>query len=664
MAGAISGIGGFRDIGDPRDPRRGESRPLDRAFDDAQIAAILRTPRKERSERMSSELNDVINELQSRLIQRDPDIEAPASMYPARMNIEDGSLAENIQNLAKFGIPRERDVRPEVKKVLQTEGVDPESDFKLGQKIKDKIPSEVAAYGGTQVPVRGADGQVRGFKTIYSDKQSYEEADPLGQIVKDLRMEYKTKITNDNELQRLEREGRFVRRPGDGTEIGYIIDGVDPVSGQEKRTYVYQPRSMVADGLNRVGNSQSRDVDAIRAELKKLDPAFLSGISEQVQKRTGPLIEADPQSQYPASLYPARASLKDQNARAFEETGLVPFLNNKSVRPNIGGVRRNNEGGNNNPISKQYGMPFADLLEELQYGSFMDRPTVVNAFRSLEANDPDIERRIMSLKMAADRTTIPEKAVALQRAAVNLEAGIALVRAERMGREVDIQAFAPDYDSAPGITDVAAEIAELGRGETDVAAEIAELERGETDDFDYFSSGEDKVETGKGNSGFRFIKSEQIPAPQDAVAQSGPVRTDNRLDERTQMAQLRGYQPKFSAAEAQAVRAAYRNPDLAGILRATSQPEIDITNDRIQQAFDERLALLGQKQREQVAPDTGTAVNAPASTGSVTEQQAILDSVPTAARQNIERGLAEGASPASRQGALEFLTRFRSKMFR
>jgi hypothetical protein len=268
----------------------------------------------------------------------------------------------------------------------------------------------------------------------------------------------------------------------------------------------------------------------------------------------------------------------------------------------------------------------------------------------LEANDPDIERRIMSLKMAAERTTIPEKSAALARAASNLEAGIAQVRAERMGREVDIQAFTPDFDSEPGITDVAAEIAELSRGE-----------RG---DFDYDSSGEQRLDLRGGNSGFRTEDIEQKPSPRDAVAQSGPVRTDDRLDERTQMAQISGYQPKFSAAEAQAVRAAYQNPDLAGILRATSQPEIDITNDRIQQAFDERLALIGQKQREQVAPDTGTAVNAPASTGTVAEQQAIIDSVPTAARQNIERGLAEGASPASRQGALEFLTRFRSKMFR
>ena len=64
MAGAISGFGGFRDIGDPYDRRRGESRPLDRTFDAAQVA-----------------------ELMSRLVERDPDIEAPASLYLSLIHI-------------------------------------------------------------------------------------------------------------------------------------------------------------------------------------------------------------------------------------------------------------------------------------------------------------------------------------------------------------------------------------------------------------------------------------------------------------------------------------------------------------------------------------------------------------------------------------------------
>ena len=630
MAGAISGFGGFRDIGDPYDRRRGESRPLDRAFDAAQVA-----------------------ELMSRLVERDPDIEAPASLYPARMNVEDRDLAESIQNLAKFGLPRERDVRPESKKVLKQEGVDPESEFRLGQRIDEIYTPEVAAYGGVQVPVRGVDGQVRVGKTIYSNPESYNEAPSTSDLVKEVLRDYKTPLTNISELQRLQEEGKFVFSQGKGTEIGYIIDGVDADGSQITRS-VYEPKGDNLDGIFRVGNPANRDYDGIRAELKRLDPAFRSSTSENVRARKGPLIEADSQSRYPASLYPARTSVNTQKSRRFTETGPVPFLDDQELYEKIGGLRRNYEGrpgmfGGMDPVSKQVGMPFNELLQELTYGSFMDKPTVVNAFRSLEANDPDIERRIMSLKMAAERTTIPEKSAALARAASNLEAGIAQVRAERMGREVDIQAFTPDYDSEPGITDV--------------AAEIAELARGETGDFDFDSSGERRIDLRGGNSGFRTEDIEQKPAPRDAVAQSGPVRTDDRLDERTQMARVSGYQPKFSAAEAQAVRAAYQNPDLAGILRATSQPEIDITNDRIQQAFDERLALIGQKQREQVAPDTGTAMNAPASTGSVAEQQAILDSVPSGARQNIERGLAEGASPASRQGALEFLSRFRRKMF-
>ena len=56
-------------------------------------------------------------------------------------------------------------------------------------------------------------------------------------------------------------------------------------------------------------------------------------------------------------------------------------------------------------------------------------------------------------------------------------------------------------------------------------------------------------------------------------------------------------------------------------------------------------------------------LNAPATQLSAEQQQEVLRSIPDQVRQNVERGLAEGASPASRQGALEFLSRFRRKMF-
>jgi hypothetical protein len=55
-------------------------------------------------------------------------------------------------------------------------------------------------------------------------------------------------------------------------------------------------------------------------------------------------------------------------------------------------------------------------------------------------------------------------------------------------------------------------------------------------------------------------------------------------------------------------------------------------------------------------------LNAPATQLSADQIQEVLSSVSDQVRQNIERGLAEGASPASNQGALEFLSRFRRKM--
>ena len=556
-------------------------------------------------------------ELLTALAERDREAEAPASLYPQRMSLDDRDLAESVQGMARYGLPRERDVRPESKKVLRKEGVDPESQFRLGQKIKDTPTPETYAYGGVQIPVRGKDGQVRGAKTIYSNKESYEEAPSLAEEVKRLRGEYKTPLTNITTLERLAEEGKFVRQEGQGTIFGYLIDGVDKNTGELITRDVFAPKELAEQGLFRVGNPANRDYDAIRSELKTIDPRFGSGIATRRGRQ--------------------------------DETGLVPFLDNEEIYPKIGGLRRNYEGrppgfGRKMPeMSKKYGMPFNELLEELQYGSFMDKPTVVNAFRSLEANDPDIERRIMTLKMAAERTTIPEKAAALGRAAANLEAGIALVRAERMGREVDIQAFDPAFEPAPGVTDV--------------AAEIAEMAMPEYVDSDYDSTGEDVVERRGGNSGFSIERARAVPAgPRNAVAMSGPVETG--FDPNVVL----GRDRNFSGADVAALRAKYQNPAVAGIARATSQPEIDITSDVIQKAFDERIALLGQA-REQSAADTGTAMNAPASKGSVDEQQQIINALPLQARQNVMRGLSEGASDPSRNAAIELLARFRNKMF-
>ena len=56
-------------------------------------------------------------------------------------------------------------------------------------------------------------------------------------------------------------------------------------------------------------------------------------------------------------------------------------------------------------------------------------------------------------------------------------------------------------------------------------------------------------------------------------------------------------------------------------------------------------------------------MNAPASKGSVDDQQKIINALPSQARQNVMRGLAEGASEPSRNAAIELLARFRNKMF-
>ena len=75
-------------------------------------------------------------------------------------------------------------------------------------------------------------------------------------------------MTNISELQRLQEEGKFVFSQGKGTEIGYIIDGVDADGSQITRS-VYEPKGDNLDGIFRVGNPANRDYDAIRSELSR-----------------------------------------------------------------------------------------------------------------------------------------------------------------------------------------------------------------------------------------------------------------------------------------------------------------------------------------------------------------------------------------------------------
>ena len=92
MAGAISGIGQIRDPGDPYDRRRRiHSRPLSREVDDA-----------------------MAREIYAKLIDVDPNTGARS------MRLSDAELAKQLPELTKYGLPRERDVRPESKKILRT----------------------------------------------------------------------------------------------------------------------------------------------------------------------------------------------------------------------------------------------------------------------------------------------------------------------------------------------------------------------------------------------------------------------------------------------------------------------------------------------------------------------------------------------------------------
>ena len=145
-------------------------------------------------------------------------------------------------------------------------------------------------------------------------------------------------------------------------------------------------------------------------------------------------------------------------------------------------------------------------------------------------------------------------------------------------------------------------------------------------------------------------------------------------------------------AEIARIRETYRNPQVQSFIRATSQPEIDIPErvssvsglrenanveefvrrnvvaDRIQQAYDQRLALLGAEQQEKMAETSGTNFAAPAppiNTSRDEQKMAAVDdpalrqqiaSLPNSnLRQTLERGIRPGASAASIQGVRNLL---------
>tara|TARA_B100000035_G_scaffold295629_1_gene286890 strand:- start:8366 stop:10372 length:2007 start_codon:yes stop_codon:yes gene_type:complete len=665
MEGGIGGIGRFRDIGDPYDPRRQiGSRPIIPSDLDPELLAgrgrtesVANTTRNMRERmklqdpRMATgtmddpsaksrignlDRADLERMTDALFSEKDPEAAYPASLYPARTPVEDKvgrELMADIQaRLPKYGLPRDNQEIPDAKKVIKKGGLGDEEEmfsggagFVKGSNIPTQYTPEPAAYGGVDVPVVGKDRQVRGTKRIYPsdiNKAMQGRADDevpaksLGGTVKDLRSKMTTPLVRFGDV--IHNANFEISRTESG-RIGYLLEGEDP-DGRPIRTPVYETDIFVkGEPMARVGNPTSVDFDGIRDALKETgDPAFFTRI-ERDRRKGGRLVE----------------------------TGPLPFANRRDIYAGLPGMRGAYEGRQGDTgISKEVGMDFKTLLGELAKGDFMSDPTVVNAFRSLESNDPGIDRRIFSLRAAAERTTVPGKAEALIRAADNLEAGIALVRAEKMGREVDIQAFDPDYDGP------------IGR--TDVAKEILELSQDELSDFDFESSGEERPQA---DMGYRISYGDEDPFTYRAGA-PGPVRIVQQAAAPVEqiaeeMLQNSG---KISAGAANALRRQYANPKLAGIISALSQPEALVTDDRTQAAFDQRLALIGSQQGREINPDSASAINAPANVGSVEEQRALIEQIPQGARQNVVRGLAEGASPASRNAAFDFLNRFRNKM--
>ena len=252
----------------------------------------------------------------------------------------------------------------------------------------------------------------------------------------------------------------------------------------------------------------------------------------------------------------------------------------------------------------------------------MDEPDIANGYRALAALEDEIGRPIF------EPGTVGHEAIRR----VRVEAS-----GREQGREVDLFAEdpnLPDYPDSPSEEIVY----ERDLVESDITGS---------------STGDDY------NRGYAIESPNQAPSDYrtaTAEAMSGPVTKSN-------MYAVEGYVPQFSAAEAQAVREQHRNPKLTGFLRATSQPEIDLADGELVGAFDKQLSLLRGQIQEQTAPDAGTALNAPADTGSVEDQQRVIDAMPQGVRQNVVRGLAEGASEPSRNAAQDFLARFRNKMF-
>lgn len=615
MRGAISRIGQMRDPGDPNDPRRKLGakplRPGDpRITNPPSIEQMLREGKDEAFIRDPAVAKGFETEDLRGVSGRGPTLKERAEGR-ARANLsredltllaqeEPGILREYLR-----GMPQERDVLPEKKKDVQVGDID--ETFRKGSYIPRVGTPEPAAFGSVPVPYRNERGQIV-EKNIYpSDLAETRDANPdstfapdrsqeltLGALVGAAQEGRKTAVMGRQALEDAYRSQDFVVDK-DRNRVGFLKRG-------EEMIPVFKVTGR--DDIFRVGAPTARDYDEARRDIGDPRRAEANPLRSQVrqQRRGGQRVRGTDGA--PASrLSPGAKERAEQiiTPGYEQEIGAVPFLNRADVYEKIGGLRRN--------VEKKSGTSFNELLGELQAGAFMDSPSVGNVFRDEAA----VQGQILQLRQQG-YTNLADR----------LEAGISQQQRSRTGREVDLFSEEP----------------------VDPRFQEEYVVEREMTNQDITGQSTGDVE----NLGYSVINPESSRTA-DAVAMSGPVRNYGIAPrEAVEAARVEGYSPRFSAAEAEKVRQQYRNPELAGFLRATSQPEIDVQSDAIQREYDRRLALLRPQLAETAAVEqqssnrpqissinatNNSMANAPAPQLDVESQEQVLERK----RQNVLAGL-------------------------
>ena len=649
MEGGFGGVGRFRDLGDYRDERRrlgaiplraGDPRTgtsfteIEKLLLGMQDSARIEDPamatgydseylenRAERAGQAGKRPNITAEELQlMQAIARDPEAEYAASLYPARVDLSSRTEAEILQDYLRRSLPQERGVRAE--KYDDIVAGDFDASTAPGGFIRREFQNDINPYGSVTVPFRTRRDKIIEREVYPSTAAFTDEGDldstaafdrynemSLGELINQASEGSKTPLIGRPELESLYKKGDFVVAR-DRNQIGFLKRG-----GQEIPVYqIQQEGGGIQQDIFRLGAPTARNYDKLRTDIadRRINESnpLSTRMTGRVKNRKGSPVRG---------TGGAPASLRQTEVEKLVEIGAVPFLNREDQYDKIPGIRKFAENKFRDSDGKK--VSFNQLLKQLSKGAYMDEPDVANGYRALAALEDEIGRPIF------EPGTVGHEAIRR----VRVEAS-----GREQGREVDLFAEDPNLPDYP-----------------DSPAEEIVYERDLVENDIRSLSNRDDY-----NRGYSIESPNQAPSDYrtaTAEAMSGPVTKSN-------MYAVEGYVPQFSAAEAQAVREQYRNPKLTGFLRATSQPEIDLADGELVGAFDKQLSLLRGQIQEQTAPDAGTALNAPASTGSVEDQQRLIDAMPQGVRQNVVRGLAEGASEPSRNAALDFLARFRNKM--